>query len=68
MSCSESFVWAKIIRKNQRSTDCFNCGKALHLKCAFVKMVSDQDKFFCQQCVHDQEQNLNDNSAQMLAT
>ena len=41
------FVCAKIIRKNQRSTDCCNCGKALHLKCAFDKMVSDQDKFYC---------------------
>ena len=57
------FVCAKIIRKNQRSTDCCNCDKALHLKCAFDKMVSDQDKFYCLQCVHDQEQSLNDGSS-----
>ena len=33
------------------------------MKCAFDKMVSNQDKFYRQQCVHDQEQSLNDSSS-----
>ena len=61
--CPKCFACDKVIRKNQRFADCCICAETLHLKCVFDKMVIDQEKFYCQQCVYEEEQCLNGSSS-----